>query len=211
MRVFNTLGYIIARLCNRRPSAIKNSKIHSTASVGNGAQIVNTTVGRYSYIYGTSIVNADVGAFCSIAAGCTIGGGSHPINWVSTSPVFYKGHNVLNKNFSNNAYEEFKKTTIGNDVWIGSKCLIKGGIEIGDGAVIGMGSVVTHDVPPYEVWAGNPAHFIKKRFDDEVVEKLLSLKWWEWNDEKLAMCGNVFSDVAQLFEFCQTNKLNGEE
>ena len=156
------IKYVMARALNRRPSAIRNSKIHKTAAVGNGAQLVNCTIGKYSYLYGSSAVSTDIGAFCSIAVGTTIGGGSHPTAWVSSSPVFYKGDNVLKKNFSNKEYQEFAKTTIGNDVWIGSKCLIKGGVTIGDGAVIGMGSVVTHDVPPYEIWAGNPAKFIKK-------------------------------------------------
>lgn len=198
MDIFQKIGYIAVRLFTRQPVAIKDSKIDKTAVVGNGAVVVGSGVGRYSYIYGSGLVHTQMGAFCSVASGCSIGGGKHPTDWVSSSPVFYKGRNVLKTNFSQNAFEEYAHTTIGNDVWIGAKCLIKGGITIGDGAIIGMGSVVTHDVPPYEIWAGNPAKCIRKRFDDETVEKLLQLQWWNWDDEKLAKYGDLFSNPAAL-------------
>ena len=201
MPLFDKIKYGVARVLNRKPSAIRGSIIDKKASIGNGAQIVNCNIGKYTYIYGTSVVNADVGAFCSIAAGSAIGGGSHPTDWVSSSPVFYKGRNVLKTNFSKNEYIEFKKTTIGNDVWIGAKCFIKGGVTIGNGAVIGMGSVVTKDVPPYEIWAGDPAKCIRKRFDDETIEKLSNLEWWNLPDEKLKELGDLFSDPKKLIEY----------
>ena len=181
--------------------AIKGSLVHKTAKICPGAHIVNSHIDRYSYIGNFStVLYCRIGKFCSIADNCEIGGGSHPTNWVSTSPVFYSGKNVLEKNFSNNEYKEFVQTSIGNDVWIGSKCLIKGGITIGDGAVIGMGSVVTHDVPPYEIWAGNPAKFIKKRFDDEIISELLKSKWWEFNDIELIKIGNSFNNVKSFLD-----------
>jgi len=200
MVLMEKVKYGFARLLGRRPSAIRGSKIHKKASIGNGAQIVNCTIDRYTYIHGSSVVSADVGAFCSIAAGTTIGGGKHPTAWVSTSPVFYRGRNVLKTNFSQNEFEEFAHTTIGNDVWIGSKCLVKGGVTIGDGAIIGMGSVVTKDVPPYEIWAGNPAKCIRKRFDDETIARLLKLQWWNWDEAKLAKHGDLFRDPQMLLK-----------
>ena len=205
MSVFGDVKYIISRALNRRPVAKKNSQIHKKAKVGNGAKLVNSKIGRYSYIYESSVAHADIGAFCSIASGCTIGGGSHPTDWVSSSPVFYKGRNVLYKNFSQNEYSEYKRTVIGNDVWIGNGCLIKGGVTIGDGAVIGMGSVVTHDVPPYEIWAGNPARLIRKRFDDETIKKLIELKWWELDDDTLSKYGDAFNNVEALIKCLEEN------
>ena len=186
-----------------------NSNIDKTASVGNGAQIVNSSLGKYSYAYDCSVINTDIGAFCSIGAGTVIGGGAHPTNWVSTSPVFYSGRNVLRKNFTNKEFDEYKKTNIGNDVWIGSRCLIKGGVSIGDGAVIGMGSVVTHDVPPYEIWAGNPAKRIKNRFDDETAEKLLNSKWWDLSDDELKSLGNSFNNPDEFLKLI--NKAYGKD
>ena len=160
--------------------------------------MVDSKISRYTYIYESKIINCDIGSFCSIAADCTIGGASHPITWISTSPIFHSGRNVFGKNFSDKKFESYVKTIIGNDVWIGSKCLIKGGITIGNGAVIGMGSVVTHDVPPYEIWAGNPAKFIRKRFDDETIRHLQKIQWWDFPEEKLHCVGKYF-DSPDLF------------
>ena len=195
-----SLKYKIARFFNRRPAMIKNSDIHEKAAVGNGAQIVDSKVGRYSYVYESKVICAEVGAFCSIASNVVIGGAAHPTEWVSSSPVFYNGKNVLKQNYSENFFEEYKKTTVGNDVWIGSNCLIKAGVKIGDGAVIGMGSVVTHDVPPYEIWAGNPAKFMRKRFSDEIIEELSKLEWWNWEEEKLQKYGKFFNDPEKLLK-----------
>ena len=97
-----------------------------------------------------------------------------------------------------NDFTKYKKTVIGNDVWIGNNCIIKGGITIGDGAIIGMGSVVTHDVPPYEIWAGNPAHLIRKRFDDETIKQLIEIKWWDMSEEELQEIGDLFKNPEEL-------------
>ena len=104
----------------------------------------------------------------------------------------------MKTNFSNVGFEEYEKTEIGNDVWIGSNCLIKAGVKIGNGAVIGMGSVVTHDVPPYEIWAGNPARLIRKRFDEDTINRLQNICWWDWDDERLRKYGDLFEDPVKL-------------
>ena len=201
--MLGSLKYKLSRLLTRRPNAILNSKIHKKARVGNGTQIVNSSIGKYSYAYSCKIAYTDIGAFCSIAPDCSIGGGSHPTNWVSSSPVFYKGKNVFKKNFSNTEYKEFKRTTIENDVWIGAKCLIKGGVTIGTGAIVGMGSVVTRDIPPYEIWAGNPAKKIRDRFPKEISDKLLESHWWEWDDSKISESAKDFSSFE---DFIQNSK-----
>ena len=190
--------YYMTRLMNRRPASIYQSTISKYASIGNGAQIYKSSVGRYSYIHNSKVIDASVGQFCSIAGECTIGGGAHPITCVSTSPVFYSDKNVLHTTFFKRNFEEYVHTEIGNDVWIGSRCLIKGGAKIGNGAIIGMGSVVTHDVPPYEIWAGNPAKFIRKRLDDEVIKKLLDIAWWDWPEENIRRFAAWFDDPQEL-------------
>lgn len=78
-----------------------------------------------------------------------------------------------------------------------------GGVTIGDGAVIGAGSIVTKDVGPYEIWAGNPAKLIRKRFDDETIKKLLKTQWWNWNDARLEEMGSYFMDVQSFIEKCK--------
>lgn len=206
MKLLEKLRYGFARLAAKKPSAIRGSKIHKKAVVDNGSQIVNCTIDRYTYIHGSSVVQAKVGAFCSIASGCVIGGGKHPTDWVSSSPVFYEGRNALRTHFSRNVFPEFVDSVIGNDVWMGSRCLIKGGVTIGDGAIIGMGSVVTKDVPPYEIWAGNPAKCIRKRFDEETIAKLMQVQWWNWDEEKLSRYGDCFRDPRELLKRLEEEK-----
>lgn len=179
--------------------AIKNSKISKKSKIMAGCHVVNSNVNDYSYVgYDTSIINTNVGKFCSIAGGCSIGGASHPMTWISTSPVFHAGKNCLRKNFSELKYEDQKITTIGNDVWIGEKCLIKAGITIGDGAVIGMGSVLTKDVDFHEIWAGNPARLIRRRFDKATSTKLMNLEWWNYEEEILCENKSLYSEVIKF-------------
>lgn len=121
----------------------------------------------------------EVGNYTSIAAGVKVFlGGEHRMDWVTTFPFnvlwesarHHKGHPKTKGN-----------VLIGSDVWIGTEALISSGVTIGDGAVIGARAVVTRDVAPYAVVAGNPARVVKFRFDEETIERLLALKWWDWN------------------------------
>lgn len=147
-----------------------------------------------------------VGAFCSIANDVEIFlGGEHRPDWVTTyafnvwwkSAKHIKGHPKTKGNVE-----------IGNDVWIGRGAFILSGVKISDGAVIGAKTVVTRDVPPYAIVAGNPAKVLKKRFDDETIQRLLNLKWWEWDDARIEKALpmmlnddiNAFLDAAEKGE-----------
>ena len=181
--------------------AVKNSDINKKAKVCPGAHILDSQVGKYSYVGNFStIINCEIGGFCSIADYCEIGAMSHPLDWVTTSPVMYGGKNCLKKNFSNRKYNDSKHTVIQNDVWIGAGAKIKAGVRISTGAVIGMGSVLTKDVGPYEIWAGNPARLIRKRFGDEIIEELLKSNWWTWNDEKISEYADIFDNPNKFCE-----------
>ena len=146
------------------------------------------------------MIEADVGSFCSISNGVKIGGPAHPVQFVSTSPVFHSGNNVLGKNFSKHEFEPFVRTRIGHDVWIGENSIIKAGITIGNGAVIGAGSVVTKDVGAYEIWAGNPARLIRARFDAEVAEAIEKSEWWNYSGDKLKEASALFNDPQKFIE-----------
>jgi acetyltransferase-like isoleucine patch superfamily enzyme len=142
---------------------------------------------------------AHIGSFCSIADRVHIGGSAHPIDFVSTSPVFLShSRTSVKKKFHDHIFLPKKITTIGNDVWIGSGVFIKGGLKIGNGAIIGMGSVVTKDVPDYAIVAGNPAKIIRMRFPDHLINKMLELKWWDWDDSKLLEYGKYFNNPIDL-------------
>jgi serine acetyltransferase len=86
------------------------------------------------------------------------------------------------------------RTVIGADVWIGQGVFIKAGVRIGVGAVIGAGAVVTKDVPPYMIAAGNPCRPIRLRFNEEICQKLLESRWWEFDEEKLHELARYFQE-----------------
>ena len=148
----------------------------------------NIKVGRYTYGYEhlSSKWLVSIGAFCSIASGHTIVPNDHRLDWVTTSPIASLKEFSFTKEDYMKDYctDAQRKIVIGNDVWIGANCTIFEGVTIGDGAVIAAGSIVRKDVPPYAV-IGGVDKIIKYRFSNETIEKLLKIKWWNWEDEKI--------------------------
>ncbi|MGX5173687.1 CatB-related O-acetyltransferase [Aliikangiella sp. IMCC44653] len=192
--------YIISKVLKRlRIPSIKNSVICKTSTIEPGSLVVNSTVGKHSFCgYDCSLINTEIGAFCSIASDVSIGGASHPLHFVSTSPAFLSHKDSIKKKYSLFEYNPEIKTRIGSDVWIGERVIIKSGVKIGTGSVIGMGSVVTKDVPPYSICAGNPAKLIRMRFDSNIIDSLLDSLWWEWPDEKLLKYSDYFNDPTKF-------------
>lgn len=182
-------------------SAIRNSHFEKPSKANAGSVILNSSFGKYSYCgYNCKILNCDIGRFTSIADRVVIGNYHHPMEWVSTSPAFYKGRDSIPKNLAALTYNPTSsRTIIGNDVWIGEGVFIKDGITIGDGAVIGMGSVVTKDVPSYAEIAGNPARMIKMRFDEEIVQMLKEIRWWDFEDEELKGLACYFNSPDKVY------------
>lgn len=129
-----------------------------------------------------------IGKFCQIASGTKfiMGCANHRTSSVTTYPFHVFGGAWAEKTPAHMSQLPFKgDIVVGNDVWIGRESVIMPGVKIGDGAIIGACSVVTKDIPPYTVAGGNPARFIKKRFDDQLIELLLELRWWDFEEEKL--------------------------
>lgn len=204
-----SMKYIIAKILRKvlNPAAINHSELDKTARCDIGTCVSFSKMGRYSYIGEYSSLSAvEVGSFTSISSGCTIGGGSHPMDWVSMSPAFQNSGGIMRKKFVRLDYKTHVTTHIGSDVWIGGDCLIKGGVTIGDGAVVGMGSVVTHDVGPYEIWAGNPAKMIRKRFDEKTIERLLSVRWWDWDEKKIREYAQLMNNVPAFLRKVEEEK-----
>ena len=96
-----------------------------------------------------------------------------------TFPLFYEDWDLEKADVAS-AWDNKGDIIIGNDVWIGFEAIVMAGVRIGDGAIVAARAVVTHDVPPYTIVGGVPAKVIRKRFDDKVIQKLVTLKWWEW-------------------------------
>ncbi len=165
------------------------------------------TYGKPNVLFENVEANLHIGKFTSIANNVTIFlGGNHKTDWISTYPF----NCIPDKEFSEFNYLEGHPSTkgdvaIGNDVWIGTNATILSGVNIGDGAVIGTNSVVSKDIGPYEIWVGNPAKFIRKRFTDEQINELLKLKWWNWTLEEIKknIPQLLSSDIDQFI-----NKLN---
>lgn len=194
------LKFIYSKILKKiRSSSIRNSKLSYDCKVESGSSLINVNMDRHSFCgYDCEIYNTDIGSFCSIANEVVIGGSNHPMDWVSTSPVFYEGRDSVRIKFAEHVREKPNKTIIGHDVWIGQKALIKQGLQIGTGAVIGMGSVVTKSVPPYAVVAGNPASIIRYRFDEDTIAKLLKSRWWLLTPQDLKKCAKDITNV-ELF------------
>lgn len=137
-------------------------------------------------------VNGDrlkIGKFCSDACGAKFlfTSGNHSLRSLSTYtfPIFYEQWGLDPKNIRD-AWDNKGDIVIGNDVWIGYEAVILSGVTVGDGAVIGTRAVVTKDVPPYTIVGGVPARPIRRRFDPQTIARLEELRWWDWEEERIA-------------------------
>lgn len=173
---------------DNRSSISKKAKVYGLTKVS------MSSIGDYSYVgRRSSLVMAEIGNYCSIASGTVVGMGTHTLNNISTSPIFTEKHNATGTSWCESSTEfPYRKVIIGNDVWIGARAMILGGVTIGDGAVVGAGAVVTKDVPPYSIVGGVPARIIRYRFSQEVINKLLDVKWWSLPEYILKENINLF-------------------
>lgn len=165
-----------------RKSTVIGSNLSSFVHVADYAFVYESKLGRYSSIgRGAVIRNASIGGFCSISWNATVGAAPHNYSLMSTHAFHY----IKSFGFTDQDKRIVLPTTVGSDVWIGANAVVMPGLNIGDGAVIGAGAVVTKDIPPYAVVVGVPAEVIKYRFEEAVVDRLLEVKWWDWDIEKI--------------------------
>ncbi|MBK5912499.1 type B chloramphenicol O-acetyltransferase [Rhodothalassium salexigens] len=184
----------------------------------------NISVGRYSYYSGyyhghgfddcarylapdrDDVDRLIIGSFCSIGSGAAFimaGNQGHRADWVSTFPFFYAGGGDFAH--ARDGFERAGDTVVGNDVWIGTEAMILPGRRIGDGAIIASRAVVTADVAPYTIVAGNPARPIRQRFTDDEIARLRQMAWWDWPLDRIqaAMALLCAGDVAGLYRHWQ--------
>ena len=152
---------------------IRKNSINLSSEIGSHTHIRGCRVGKWCHIGPRgNINNAIIGNYTCIAPSCQIGGMEHPYWDLSISPLL------------SDEYVFGKPTTIGHDVWIAADCIVRQGVSIGDGAVIGANSFVNKDVPPYAIVMGTPAKVYKYRFDEDTISKLESSHYWEHKPSK---------------------------
>ena len=146
-----------------------------------------------------------IGKFCQIATGVRfiMNGSNHAMSGLSTYPFKVFGGEWSSKDPMHVVSKG--DTIIGNDVWIDNGATIMQGVKIGDGAIIGTNSLVTKDVEPYTIVGGNPAKEIRKRFDDETIQLLLAVKWWDWDVQKItdnleAITSGKIDELKRIYE-----------
>ncbi|MBE5805957.1 MAG: acetyltransferase [Clostridiales bacterium] len=171
--------------------------------IGDHSIITESTIGDYSYCNGyNQVMYAEIGKFASIAWGARINPSNHPTyDRIAQHHFTYRSKQFDLADEDDESIFEWRrkdKVVIGNDVWIGHNAIIMPGVKIGNGAVVGSGAVVTHDVEPYTVVVGVPAKPIKKRFSDEIIEKIEKSEWWNWTHEELK---ERLPDLKNIDEF----------
>ena len=211
------LKYLLGFLKNLfNPAVSLFSKIDNLSCISRKAkvygrvQVSNSTMDDYSYVgRDARIIYSDIGKFCSIAGEAKVGMGTHTLDKISTSPVFTESNNATKHRWVDYSTENpYRRVKVGNDVWIGTRAMIMGGVTIGDGAVVGAGAIVTRDVPPYAVVVGVPARVIKYRFSQEQINMLLDHPWWSLPEKKLKERIRLFQDSnnieEKINELCQS-------
>jgi acetyltransferase-like isoleucine patch superfamily enzyme len=172
------------------------------------ARLRNCTLGDFSYIARDSQAhNATIGKFCCIGPHVLIGLGDHPSkDFVSSHPMFYSEIGQANPVIvSQSLFNEYPHTNIGHDVWIGARAIIKSGVNIGNGAIIAAGAVVTKDVAPYSIIGGVPAQELRYRFTEVEIQQLEALRWWDNDLNWLKQNAEAMREVKTLLSQAKTH------
>ena len=174
------------------PSArLRDARLGAYCEVGARTILQEVTMGDYSYVVNDAqITYTTIGKFCSIAAMTRINPGNHPMHRATQAHFTYRASAYFPQESDEAEFFEWRRShrvVIGHDVWIGHGAIVLPGRKIGDGAVIAAGAIVTKDVAPYTIVAGNPARLVRPRFPNHIAMRLERLAWWHWSHERLRL------------------------
>ncbi|MDK2901570.1 MAG: hypothetical protein PWR14_474 [Thermosediminibacterales bacterium] len=182
---------------------LKNSVIGKWTEIGPNNYWENVEFGDFSYTSGyNQIQNAKIGNFVNIATGVRIGPTHHPMDRPTLHHFTYRRKLYGFDSIDDEEFFKWRKlqiVEIGHDVWLGHNAIVMPGVKIGNGAVVGSGAVVTRDVEPYAIVVGVPARSIRKRFSDEIIDKLQEIGWWYWSYRTIKERLNDFTLDVQDF------------
>jgi len=170
-------------------AAVKDCTLGAYCEVGARTLLLEVSMGDYSYVVNDSqITYTTIGKFCSIAAMTRINPGNHPMHRAAQAHFTYRSSAYFDGETDDEAFFDWRRAhhvRIGHDVWIGHGAVVLPGRNVGTGAVIAAGAIVTKDVPAYSIVGGNPARIIRRRFPDEIADRLANLAWWDWDHDEL--------------------------
>jgi phosphonate metabolism protein (transferase hexapeptide repeat family) len=193
------------------PTIDPSAKIHGATlgaycEVGARTILQDVVMGDYSYVVNDAqITYTTIGKFCSIAAMTRINPGNHPMHRATQAHFTYRASTYFPGESDETEFFAWRKqhaVDIGHDVWIGHGAIVLPGRSIGTGAVVAAGAIVTKDVPAYTIVGGNPARPIKRRFAEDITERLGRLAWWDWDHEALRAALPDFRRL-EISEFLQ--------
>lgn len=186
---------------------IVNAQLGKKIFISKNAFISNSVINDFSSVgRNTTIVHTELGKYCSISWNVTIGATQHPFDRISTHAFSY----IKRFGFVEEDKRFVSKTIVGNDVWFGANSIVMPNLKIGNGAIIGAGSIVTKNVPDYAIVAGVPAKIIRYRFSEKTIEKLLVLKWWHLSPETIKQNISIWKEILdndvinRLEELCKS-------
>ena len=162
-----------------------NSTFGAWVEIGADTRVANSHFGDYSYCDRMcDIANAEIGKFANIASSVRIGATDHPMEKASLHHFLYRSASYWEDAEDDADWFQHRKSrraVIGHDTWIGHGALIKPEVTIGHGAVVASGAVVTKDVAPYTIVGGNTAKLIRRRYPEQVADRMMALSWWDWD------------------------------
>ncbi len=168
---------------------LTNSTLGRYVEIGADARLLNVEMGDYSYCDRLAdIANARIGKFANIAALTRLGPTDHPMTTASLHHFLYRSASYWDGASDDDLFfaaRAGRVLTVGHDTWFGHGAIVKPGLTIGTGAVIAAGAVVTRDVAPYAIVAGNPARVLRMRFAPEIIDRLIAMAWWNWGHDRL--------------------------